>query len=536
MPKRILSVSELGQKILDAIRNKKVKADYLSDPPPPEMQLARSAADETPDKERPRNSNKKNKIRKPNKIAGANKKASAATGDPWQRHQQNYKEERDIVIGFDFGTACSKIVVQDQQLRTAYAVPFDSSLSRVNPYLLPSAVYIKDNGAVSLSPPGQIVKDLKLLFIHDPDQFVKSHPKFTSSALFSSYVALVLNEVRKWFWDNHYANYAHVKIDWQLNIGMPSMSYDDENLYDQIKESALIAWNLALTSDNVVKLTDIEKASRYVDSQPRNSGGQTAIPGQIHPDYISPIPEIIAEVVGFAKSPLRQNGMFLLMDIGASTLDVSSFTIHEKDGDDNYSIWAADVQKLGAYILHQNRIDTCKTLIDENILKLYKRCDGINALPDWGDYIKIFSEVNDDNIIESDNFFLKDCLKVVGSLIRETKRKRNPLASEWKNGLPVFICGGGANIELYNEVVKQINKNIRSGGLAPLQKKGLPKPENLINEDLAPRDFHRVAVSYGLSFDKINIGSITPPRLIADYEINTNTMDIEKRFVDKEMM
>jgi len=33
-------------------------------------------------------------------------------------------QERDIVIGFDLGTSCSKVVIKDWGINKAYAIPF----------------------------------------------------------------------------------------------------------------------------------------------------------------------------------------------------------------------------------------------------------------------------------------------------------------------------------------------------------------------------------------------------------------------------
>ena len=61
---------------------------------------------------------------------------------------------KDIVIGFDFGTSCTKVVVQDHFHREAWAVPFPEFTGADNRYLLPTQVWLED-GALLLAPPSR---------------------------------------------------------------------------------------------------------------------------------------------------------------------------------------------------------------------------------------------------------------------------------------------------------------------------------------------------------------------------------------------
>ena len=42
--------------------------------------------------------------------------------------------------------------------------------------------------------------------------------------------------------------------------------------------------------------------------------------------------------------------------------------------------------------------------------------------------------------------------------------------------------------------------------------KELPKPDSLEAVDIPPKEYHRIAVSYGLSFSEIDIGRILRPK------------------------
>jgi len=66
--------------------------------------------------------------------------------------------------------------------------------------------------------------------------------------------------------------------------------------------------------------------------------------------------------------------------------------------------------------------------------------------------------------------------------------------------------------------------------------KKLPRPDNLESEGILPQDYHRIAVSYGLSHAFIDIGTIRPPRDVSDFTCEAKLMDIDKFYIDKDMV
>ena len=74
--------------------------------------------------------------------------------------------DRELVVGFDFGTSCVKVVIGDRGASKAYAVPFLYA-SGVNAYLLPSRLF-EQNGTFSLSSGTDVHRDLKLRFLANP--------------------------------------------------------------------------------------------------------------------------------------------------------------------------------------------------------------------------------------------------------------------------------------------------------------------------------------------------------------------------------
>lgn len=479
-------------------------------------------------------------------------KRGQSQSDPltWQMYKTNPTRETDIVIGFDFGTSCTKVIIQDAVLKKAYAVRFNGLECAGNPYLLPTAIVVDQDGNLSLDQEGVMIDALKMNFIQQPDKPIKSPNGLilTAAEATSAYIGLVLREIRKWFWHEKYSDYKGVKIDWQLNVGMSSRSYDDQALTEQMKRVSLAGWNLTLKAVKSINVSEIKKAMVSADQQ-LTEGISDDDAQQLHPDNVCPIPEIIAQVVGYARSPMRQNGMYLIVDVGATTIDVSNFIIHENDGEDLYTILVAEVEKLGASILHKYRISCAEAIIRKHIdaseavkfrqaaLKTFNLAyDGISPLPKIemhfpdlpNEAMKAFREKNYE--------FMAVCSKLVRKVIKESRLNRNPNSPAWQEGLPLFLCGGGSKIQTYKDVIHHAQKQLSQTTFPGFDRKQFPKPLNLETADIPPRDYHRMSVAYGLSFPCIDIGGIIPPGAVDDLVANEKIRNLNGYFIDKDMV
>ena len=98
------------------------------------------------------------------------------------------------------------------------------------------------------------------------------------------------------------------------------------------------------------------------------------------------------------------------------------------------------------------------------------------------------------------------------------RRRRDPNAPAFEEGLPVFLCGGGARIDFYREVVEEVNRRFltATAGTRPFHVMVIERPEALVDERVDEDLYARLAVAYGLSFDKFNIGEIISPAGILD--------------------
>jgi len=472
-------------------------------------------------------------VNRSRKISPTNKQS----GTPTQISEGSPRDARDIVIGFDLGTSCTKVILQDRQLKKCYAVPFPGLGYEVNEYLLPTKLYVCRDGRCCLNEGDFEYKRIKINCIHDPQRVIFDDgvlgERLTASDLFACYVGLALIEIRKWFLREKYNDYRHTDISWQLNIGLPSRSFDDEELFKRMKQAALAAWNISLLAPHEITIKGIKDAiDRAAVQIERNRCDQNK--GELHPGVVNAVPEIIAEVVGYARSPLREDGMYMLMDIGAITVDVSCFIIQKKEGDDNFPMLTSSVENLGTFMLHNERIKALKAHIEDKVKDLCAMCDEISPIPVPDEYIDFLTDSDVGIIKNGDNKFRENCLRQIGGVIKKSKRSRNPLSEAWEKGLPIFLCGGGSLIDLYNNLPEYVSgclqKNVKFNGFV---KKPLPIPKDL-EGDLSPQHYHRMAVSYGLSFSALDIGTVTPERDLEDIEIGKCKLDLDSLFVSKD--
>jgi hypothetical protein len=333
------------------------------------------------------------------------------------------------------------------------------------------------------------------------------HELKDTSACTIAYIALVLRYIRKWFFDSQRNAYGQFKIRWHFNIGIPSPGYNDQNLKDMYLRIARGAWMLSVTEGTITFKKAKDKF--YV-----NQNGVIDI--DIEMDDINVIPEIAAEVVGYAKSTIRENGLHVLIDIGASTLDISGFVLDERDGKTRYNFLTTDLEKLGTFFCNQERVSKIRAHLDRWFAHLQEREDLVIPIPQTiEDYFPKLSDFGKDGEKIVNDDFYKKCRSLIHRTLRALKKDRDSLSEKWREGLPIFLCGGGKFVEIYHYVMEDLEKfwktSMETNGFRFLP---LPVPGNLNTVNFDGQGFDRFAVAYGLSFPEYDIGEMKPPNEI----------------------
>ena len=445
----------------------------------------------------------------------------------------------DLVIGLDFGTSSTKVAVRTPFFANARTVvvalrPAKSGLAR---YLLPTSVSVLQDGTLELEATAEVTSthaDLKLRVMEACH--TNSAPREADDfALAAGYMALVLRKVFEWSEGERQRHFRDHSPRWSLNIGIPSAGYDDQAMHSAYSRLGHAAWWLA-QQEGPVTITHCHDALAHSNSPTFESG--------LHTGAFAIIPEVAAEVVGYAKSAMASQGLHVLVDVGASTLDVCSFILHDGDGEDRYALLTADVRLLGNFKLHQYRLQKVSSLLgpraDEALAK------GVATQAPFGTMPKsVQSYVSStfahspgfaDELAKIDDDWLNQCRATIVGTVVALRRRRDPNSPRWREGLPLFLTGGGSLVGLYRESIEKAQESLtRAMDIKGFRVFELPKPAALANRDVTGHDFRFLSVAFGLSNDRFQIGDIQPPSAIGDVERHERRRE-EAQLVDKEQV
>jgi hypothetical protein len=322
----------------------------------------------------------------------------------------------------------------------------------------------------------------------------------------TAYVALVLRYVRLWFLQTQAKIFNRFKLQWHFNIGIPSPGYGDDDKRNLYRDLAIAAWRLSCQNEKI----SLQGARSVLSDRTKNISEQS-----IHIENINVIPEVAAEVVGYARSRARDPGLHVLIDIGASTLNIASFNLYEKDGSDFYSFLTADLKFLGAYKCHIERINAIHQQLNGWLNEISLENDLIKPVPPALEaYIPSPETLKLSSEREINKEFTTECSKIINTTVKALRTRRDPNSERWKSGLPIFLCGGGKHIDIYQKIINDLNnwwqKHTETKGFII---KELPKPDNFNADEFDQSEYHRFAVAYGLSFPYDDIGELVlvPP-------------------------
>ncbi|MGH8162003.1 MAG: hypothetical protein ACRESR_07670 [Gammaproteobacteria bacterium] len=385
------------------------------------------------------------------------------------------RETIQLVIGLDFGTAYTKVVIGER--RRAYAVPFTDIARGGNPYLLPGVLTVAQDGRVRLGADssGRRVSNLKM-------RILNGDTGDETLSLAVSFLALVLQHARGWFLNTHRQTYERYCLDWNVNVGLPTTHYQDQSLARFYKQMVTAAWH-ASTRSTPLDLAIV--CDSFADDEDALSA-----------EAVGAFPEFAAQINGYVRSPMRRSDLHLLMDVGAGTVDVAAFNVHQRDGDDVFPIFAGLVKHLGVQMLHKYRVEKLFPARSTDAPEYNEGASDAEVAKSLG--------VPVDELRVVDRLFRKGLLEQVRAAVQLAKQKY-PLSRRWEDGVPFFLCGGGARAELYAGLAERM---VRDSAPCPLARVDLPKPERLVAQGIHAGDYDRLSVAYGLSFGQFDIGEI----------------------------
>ena len=399
-----------------------------------------------------------------------------------------------FVAGFDFGTSYSKVVLRDQLTSYHKVVTFGRSKRG----LLPSFVWSEGTsvkGPFSKSS-GERLSYLKLLAADaafGTTDFKGLHtrkkgPTPDAKPLLVRYFLTVLQGIRKFIRSDPEWNDYNPEIDLLvIQLAVPSglMHRHDSSLEMLMRDSLMIA---TIISDSQAVAKDTSNLGTLSKASSLLEGLDPASMERLRQRCII-YPEVAAAVQTVLRSQVAPDGKYIMMDVGAGTVDLNAFYRLKagggKPGRLNY--WACEVAPLGCAhlrVLHAGA----------------------------GEHERVHRTLTKAGMVEE--------LERVTHLLMRKAFKYQPLKVQgtgggpWSHGTHAYVCGGGASNPIYTETLQKVLAGLKVSIHGVRQ---LPCPENFeLPSDVD--SFGRFAVAYGLSFHVANLDTVKLPIELKTFE------------------
>jgi hypothetical protein len=300
---------------------------------------------------------------------------------------------------------------------------------------------------------------------------------------------------RAWLYETHSALLKGRKLAWELNLGCPTNSWTSWDISESYRGLAIRAWKISQIATDLGWQTAINALVPL-----KGTVGDAGLDG------LKLVPEFVAQIAGYVKSPQRRNGLHMLVDVGAGTIDIATFNVHF-DGvkeEDRFPIFASQVLPMGTHYLMSARLR--KAGLEHHAW------DDLQTVPDskaFAAALKVHPKV----VIESDKEFSDSMTDAIYNILNYTRSRRYGQAPEWLHGVPVFLGGGGSNCPVYAESLAVAFRRLH---VAERRTSFPLLEETLRGTTLTEGEFHRLSVAYGLTFDAEDLGKILAPHQIED--------------------
>lgn len=384
-----------------------------------------------------------------------------------------------FIIGMDFGTSSTKIIVHQPftagDPTKALPVPIELRSGGLE-HLWQTAIWFDPNAKTfTLFPAvGTLVIDgFKASLIQglggqsDACGVPRCLAAVAYLGLLFAYVVGYFDEEQPLGWTeaNHYA---------ALHLGAPVASADDAKIRPEFQRIAAAA-KLIAQHDGSISLDVVEKA--YRGASPQTVGDDKS--------GLRLFSELEGVIAGYIATPDQRPGAHMVVDVGASTLDVATFRLWNEDGARKCDVYATAVEMLGAEALSWSRLA---------------------GVPDAS--------------------FRKACGYVAFEPFHETRKKKDRSFDRTTSDQPVkfLLVGGGRHTAVHSELFNNPGKDIYLG--APTS---TPVPANRTVSD--PNvDFARLLVAYGLSRDPSRLPTTRLPSETPN-EPPRSRRDIEDKYI-----
>lgn len=414
-------------------------------------------------------------------------------------------DERQVVLGLDFGTSSVKVVIGDAALGKAFAVPFRDVPDSAR-YLLPTRLH-QSSGEFSIVAGSETHRDLKLSLIANPNDTILRERV-------AAFLAFVIRHVRGWLFSEHSEIYQRTTIFWKLAIGLPVAHHMNDELYRTFLSVAETSWLTSLQpSVDVRTVAFAEKRQTELQDDRELASPDEDV-------EISVVPEIAAQIYGFVNSSRfnrRDPNIYLMVDVGAGSVDSSLFHVKPSRGRWDFEFFTSVVEPYGVMNLHRHRVHWWAEQLSAHpngkhlaaaLAGAMYATDRTSPLPEsFAHYFNGVSvKVNNAKDDPDNNFFRYKVVQQVRGQSYWRAWKDELLSQAQLAGVPAFYCGGGMRMSYYARLQSEM-QSMPGCTWLQAQPRRIELPKNLEAPGLKRADYDRLTVAYGLSF--LEVGKIT---------------------------
>jgi hypothetical protein len=410
--------------------------------------------------------------------------------------------ETDLIIGLDFGTSATKVVIRDPFAATGvFPVQMNRELPGINGYLLPSRIF-RTGDSYSLMQGTHRITDLKLRLLA-----CKAKSPVTEFNDCCAFLALVIRRARGWLLSEHADIYKKHALNWRVNLGLATSSYQDRDTVNLFRRLAWAAASLAADPD--VDSITLQMADQYRLKSLAVAIGTAPENGEFRWTDVDAVPEVSAQLQGFMSSARwdwRSRPVMMIVDVGAGTVDSALFHVQvPRDGPGILTFYSSRVEPNGVMNLHRARVDWLQSLMpsgsehaaaSDHLAQIAKPTDRLRPIPESvNHYLPGYRTESVDKDIDAQFGGGRYRTQVAGSINAAKVGKGLPA---WQlSRIPLLLCGGGSRMQFYGGIGQAINTT--ASWHVSVEVMRLPAPQDLVDTGWHVDDFDRLSVAYGLS-------------------------------------
>ena len=266
--------------------------------------------------------------------------------------------------------------------------------------------------------------------------------------------------------------------------------------------------------------------------------------------------ELSAQVHGFVSSShfdVRQPNIYLLVDVGAGTVDSSLFHVQkDRGGTVSFSFFTHTVELLGAANLNRRRVDWWLSQLGAarealnasnantaaRILVLMDELERLRVPTEYrgrypehySNYVKGVGVTLEGGALSPDDQFRFQVRDQVAGRVLYGAWKQKLLTQDDVKDMPFFLCGGGARHSFYAALKTTLQKTPNCTWLSAKPRE-LALPTNMVAPGVSSADYARLSVAYGLS--QLNLGAFErvaalKPVVTAERQNDLTTSPVDK--------